>query len=73
LKVLLRQLAKSGTTVFLSTHTLDIAQELADRVGVIHNGKLIACDTVEGLRKKANSDGTLEDVFMTITAAAGGD
>ncbi|QEL13661.1 ABC transporter ATP-binding protein [Limnoglobus roseus] len=67
LKVLLRQLAKGGTTVFLSTHTLDIAQELADRVGVIHNGRLIACDTVDGLRKKANSDGTLEDVFMKIT------
>jgi ABC-2 type transport system ATP-binding protein len=70
LKVLLRQLAKGGTTVFLSTHTLDIAQELADRVGVIHNGRLIACDTVDGLRKKANSDGTLEDVFMKITDEA---
>lgn len=67
LKVLLRQLAKAGTTVFLSTHTLDIAQELADRVGVIHNGRLIACDTVDGLRRQANSDGTLEDVFMKIT------
>jgi ABC-2 type transport system ATP-binding protein len=67
LKVLLRNLAKGGTTVFLSTHTLDIAQELADRVGVIHGGKLIACDTVVGLRKQANTDGTLEDVFMAIT------
>ncbi len=70
LKVLLRQLAKSGTTVFLSTHTLDIAEELADRVGVIHNGELIACDTVDGLRRKAHSDGTLEDVFMKITEEA---
>jgi ABC-2 type transport system ATP-binding protein len=67
LKILLRNLAKTGTTVFLSTHTLDIAQELADRVGVIHGGKLIACDTVEGLRKQANTNGTLEDVFMAIT------
>jgi ABC-2 type transport system ATP-binding protein len=70
LKILLRQLAKGGTTVFLSTHTLDIAQELADRVGVIHNGQLIACDTVDGLRKKAGSDGTLEDVFMKITESS---
>jgi ABC-2 type transport system ATP-binding protein len=70
LKVLLRDLAKSGTTVFLSTHTLDIAEELADRVGVIHGGELIACDTVDGLRRKAHTDGTLEDVFMTITEEA---
>jgi ABC-2 type transport system ATP-binding protein len=70
LKVLLRRLAKHGTTVFLSTHTLDIAEELADRVGVIHDGELIACDTVEGLRRQAHSDGTLEDVFMKITEEA---
>ncbi len=72
LKVLLRNLAKGGTTVFLSTHTLDIAEELADRVGVIHDGELIACDTVEGLRRKADTDGTLEDVFMKITDEAAG-
>ncbi len=70
LKVLLRNLAKGGTTVFLSTHTLDIAEELADRVGVIHGGELIACDTVDGLRRQAHSDGTLEDVFMKITDEA---
>lgn len=67
LKVLLRQLARSGVTVFLSTHTLDIAQELADRVGIIHNGRLIGCGTLEALRKTAGSDGTLEDVFLKIT------
>jgi ABC-2 type transport system ATP-binding protein len=70
LKVMLRDLAKAGTTVFLSTHTLDIAEELADRVGVIHDGKLVACDTVDGLRRKAHTDGTLEDVFMKITDEA---
>lgn len=72
LKILLRNLAKSGTTVFLSTHTLDIAEELADRVGVIHNGELIACDSVDGLRRLAHSDGNLEDVFMKITEEAAG-
>lgn len=70
LKVLLRQLAKGGTAIFLSTHTLDIAEELADRVGVIHDGELVACDTVDGLRRQAHSDGTLEDVFMKITEEA---
>lgn len=67
LKILLRQLANSGTTVFLSTHTLDIAEELADRVAVIHNGELIACDSVDGLKGKVQADGNLEDVFMKIT------
>ena len=67
LKVLLRDLAKQGVTVFLSTHTLDIAQELADRVGIIHNGTLIGCGTLADLRKKAGNDGTLEDVFLKIT------
>ena len=69
LKVLLRQQAKAGVTIFLSTHTLDIAQELADRIGIIHGGKLIGCGTFEALRKQASMDGTLEDVFLKITAA----
>jgi ABC-2 type transport system ATP-binding protein len=67
LKTLLREQARSGVTVFLSTHTLDIAQELADRVGIIHNGKLIGCGTLDTLRKQAGSDGSLEDVFLEIT------
>ena len=70
LKTLLRELARGGVTVFLSTHTLDIAQELADRVGIIHNGRLIGCGTLDALRKKAGHDGTLEDVFLKITEEA---
>jgi ABC-2 type transport system ATP-binding protein len=73
LKTLLRQQAKSGVTVFLSTHTLDIAQELADRIGIIHNGQLIGCGTLESLRKKAMHDGSLEDVFLKITEEAAGE
>jgi ABC-2 type transport system ATP-binding protein len=67
LKVLLRQLAADGMTVFLSTHTLDIAQELADRIGIIDRGKLLACGTMADLRTQAARDGNLEDLFMTIT------
>ncbi|MFN0128081.1 MAG: ABC transporter ATP-binding protein [Verrucomicrobiales bacterium] len=69
LKVLLRRLADTGTTVFLSTHTLDIAQELADRIGIIHGGRLIGCGTLDELRAKAAHDGSLEDVFLRITEA----
>jgi ABC-2 type transport system ATP-binding protein len=69
LKLLLRQLAKSGMTVFLSTHTLDIAQELADRIGIIDRGRLMACGSMADLRKQAANDGgNLEELFMTITA-----
>jgi len=67
LKTLLRKLADTGTTVFLSTHTLDIAQELADRIGIIDRGKLLGCGTMTDLRKYAAMDGNLEELFLKIT------
>src|SRR5437764_5349746 len=70
LKTLLRELAAGGMTVFLSTHTLDIAQELADRIGIIDRGRLIGCGTMTDLRKQAALDGSLEDVFLAITEEA---
>jgi len=75
LKTLLRQLAEGGTTVFLSTHTLDIAQELADRIGIIDRGRLLGCGTMRDLQKQASSDGNLEELFLKITdeAAAEGE
>jgi ABC-2 type transport system ATP-binding protein len=74
LKTLLRRQAEGGVTVFLSTHTLDIAQELADRIGIIDHGRMLACGTMDDLRKLAARDGSLEDLFLKITeeAAAGG-
>lgn len=68
LKDLLRQQADHGTTVFLSTHSLDVAQELADRIGIIDRGRLIGCGTLESLRQQADRTGTLEDVFLKLTA-----
>ena len=67
LKDLLRRQADRGVTVFLSTHSLDIAEELADRIGVIHQSKLIALGTLESLRKDSAHDGSLEDVFLKLT------
>lgn len=67
LKDLLRKEAKSGTTVFLSTHSLDVAQELADRIGVVNRGRLIGCGTLDALRQQADLHGTLEDVFLKLT------
>jgi ABC-2 type transport system ATP-binding protein len=68
LKDLLRQQANLGTTVFLSTHSLDVAQELADRIGIIDRGRLIGCGTLESLRHQADRTGTLEEVFLKLTA-----
>ncbi len=67
LKDLLRQEADRGTTVFLSTHSLDIAQELADRIGVVGQGRLIGFGTLDTLRRQAALDGTLEEVFLKLT------
>jgi ABC-2 type transport system ATP-binding protein len=70
LKDLLRRQADGGTTVFLSTHSLDIAQELADRIGVVNRGRLIGCGTLDALRKQADLHGTLEEVFLKLTEEA---
>jgi ABC-2 type transport system ATP-binding protein len=71
LKNLLRQEARRGVTVFLSTHTLDIAEELADRIGVIGSGQLIGCGNLDSLRRQTASDGSLEEVFLKLTEEAG--
>jgi ABC-2 type transport system ATP-binding protein len=70
LKDLLRAEAKRGTTIFLSTHSLDVAQELADRIGIVERGRLIGCGTLATLRKQASLDGSLEDVFLKLTEEA---
>jgi ABC-2 type transport system ATP-binding protein len=70
LKDLLRREANRGTTVFLSTHSLDIAQELADRIGIVEHGRLIGCGTLATLRKQASLDGSLEEVFLKLTEVA---
>ena len=66
-KDLLRKEAAKGKTIFLSTHTLSVAEEIADRIGVIHKGKLIALGKLEDLRKEAHSLGKLEEVFLQLT------
>jgi ABC-2 type transport system ATP-binding protein len=67
LKDILRKEAAKGTTVFLSTHSLDVAQELAHRIGVIARGQLIGCGTLQTLREQAAMDGSLEEVFLKLT------
>jgi ABC-2 type transport system ATP-binding protein len=67
LKDILRHQADAGTTVFLSSHSLDVVEELADRIAIVNHGRLIGCGTLETLRKQAAVDGSLEQVFLTLT------
>ncbi len=68
LKDILRRLCREqGVAVFLSTHTLDVAQEICDRVGIFNQGRLIACGTPADLSAQAPS-GRLEDVFLQMTS-----
>lgn len=61
-----RDRVSAGMTMFLSTHQLSVAEEVADRIGIIHHGKLIALGTVEELRAQANEAGALEKVFLSL-------
>ncbi len=65
-----RQLSERGTTVFLSTHILEIAERMCDRIGIINQGKLIALGTVEELYARAEASATLEDIFLELTGGA---
>jgi ABC-2 type transport system ATP-binding protein len=73
LKDLLRRQADQGTTVFLSSHSLDVVQELADRIAIVHHGRLIACGRFADLRGQAAVDGSLEEVFLTLTRESNGE
>ena len=67
-KDILKERSRSGMTVFVSTHQLSVAEEMADRIGIIHEGRLIAVGTREDLRRQSGASGPLEDVFLALTA-----
>jgi ABC-2 type transport system ATP-binding protein len=62
----LKARTREGVSIFMSTHTLSIAEEIADRIGIIHKGKLVAIGTVDKI--KASDIRNLEDVFLELTA-----
>ncbi len=71
-KDVLKERSLAGMTVMVSTHQLSIAEEMADRIGIIDGGKLIAIGTREELREKSGSSGALEEIFLSLTASANG-
>lgn len=69
-KELFKQKAAGGTTIFLSTHSLEIAEELCDTIAIITNGKLHITGSMDTLRKKAGKeDSDLEEIFLELTGA----
>jgi ABC-2 type transport system ATP-binding protein len=67
-KDILKERSLRGMTVFLSTHQLSVAEEMADRIGIIHKGKFIAVGTRDELRQQSGADGALEQAFLNLTA-----
>lgn len=67
-KEIFRQLTGNGVTIFMSTHTMSVAQEMCHRIGIIHRGRLIALGNMDELRKQAQLSAGLEDVFLQLTS-----
>jgi ABC-2 type transport system ATP-binding protein len=68
-KTVLRERVAAGGTVIMTTHILEVAERMADRIGVIAGGRLIAQGTLDELRVKAGKgDSSLEDTFLTLVA-----
>lgn len=67
LKQIMREHTKQNKTVFFSTHILEVAERLCDRVGIINKGKLIFVGTYEEMKKEFQKNASLEEIFMEIT------
>ena len=71
-KEIMREHVKQGNTVFFSTHVLEVAEQLCHRVGIINQGRLIACGTMGELRKSPGHAGSsLEKLFLELTDEGG--
>ncbi len=63
----LKERSRAGMTVLMSTHLLNVAEELADRIGILHRGKLVALGTLDELRAQHETKGKrLEDIFLSM-------
>jgi ABC-2 type transport system ATP-binding protein len=67
-KDVLKERSRAGVTVLVSTHQLSVAEEMADRIGIIHGGRLVAVGNRDELRKQSGNAGQLEEIFLSLTA-----
>ncbi len=71
IKRVFRRMAERGVAILMSTHTLEVAQEMCDRISIIVQGKIIACGTVDDLRQMADSPGEqLTSIFLKLTGGS---
>ncbi len=70
IKDILRQLAERDSAVFVTTHILEIAERMCDRIGIINHGKLVAVGTMDELREMQHGETSLEDIFLSLTGGA---
>jgi len=71
LKDIFRQFVERGGTVFMSTHTLEVAETICDRIAIIQTGKIVAQGTMAELREQtAAGDASLEELFLKLTGGA---
>ena len=66
-KQIFREQARSGTSIFMSTHVLSVAEDFADRIGIMMEGRIVALGGIEDLRRQAGAGGKLEEIFFRIT------
>jgi ABC-2 type transport system ATP-binding protein len=73
IKGVFRERCNRGATIFMSTHTLEVAEEMCDRIGIISGGRLIALGTMDELRDQASSHSAteLEPIFLKLTGGEG--
>lgn len=67
LKEIMRERCNEGKSVFFSTHVLEVAEKLCDRIAIIRKGKIIACGTMEELRDHSENKQSLENIFLELT------
>ena len=67
LKKIMREQCDRGKSVFFSTHVLDVAEKLCDRIAIIKKGQIIAIGTMDEIREKVGSRESLENIFLELT------
>lgn len=67
LKEMMKEHVKKGNAVFFSTHVLEVAEKLCDRIGIINKGKLVFVGTYEEMKEKFKEKASLEELFLEIT------
>ena len=67
LKEMMKSHSKKGNTVFFSTHVLEVAEKICDRIGIVNQGKLIFVGTYEEMKDKFKENNSLEEMFLEMT------